>query len=179
MTGTRIDNECPLCGAAAREVNTERDIAYGPDKRVRVPAPEMRCRNCGATFTTATQLQIADERAAAIVRSTGRILGFEIRRIRARLGLTQAQLEETLGLGSKTVTRWERDLVELEGPTVSILRALEAGKLDPRDVMALRTGGGSSEREAGPGVAPEVCGAAEDDLSRRRSPRRAWLIREE
>lgn len=137
---TRIGTEdCPLCGTLAYESRDVTDVCYGV-RSVRVETSRMICTSCNESFSTPEQLEATDERAAAIVRAEGSILGFEIRRLRKGLGYTQVDFEDVLGMGRKTITRWERDQVILEGPTVVTLRALESGELRIEDIMSLRTG---------------------------------------
>jgi len=50
----------------------------------------------------------------------------DIRGIRERLGLTQHAFEKLLGVGPKTVVRWEKGTVFQNGSTDSLLRVIDA-----------------------------------------------------
>lgn len=50
--------------------------------------------------------------------------GEELRRIRQRLGLTQARLAERLAVTSTTVARWERGEVPIREPMARLVRLL-------------------------------------------------------
>jgi DNA-binding transcriptional regulator YiaG len=57
--------------------------------------------------------------------------GAELRRIRTRLGLTQAALAERLGVTGNTVARWERDEVRITEPAGRLI-AFVAGSAPER-----------------------------------------------
>ncbi len=50
--------------------------------------------------------------------------GGTLRRIRKRLGLTQAALAERLGVSPNTVARWERNEVPIREPMARLIRML-------------------------------------------------------
>lgn len=50
--------------------------------------------------------------------------GEEMRRIRKRLGLTQAGLGARLGVAGNTVARWERGELGIREPVVRLLRLI-------------------------------------------------------
>lgn len=55
--------------------------------------------------------------------------GEDLRRIRKRLGLTQAALAERLGVTPTSVARWERNEVSIREPIARLIRLLAAMKL--------------------------------------------------
>lgn len=74
--------------------------------------------------------------------------GDEIRAGRKRLGLTQEQLAEKMGLhGKQTVSQWERGVRTPQGPSMKLLEALLRGNDEP----AKRAGGGGSSDAPPPG----------------------------
>ena len=119
---------CSVCGTEATPIRVMRPIAYG-GLTIDVEDEYMRCESCGEEFYGPGQAEAVDSRASIAARRTDRILPFEIRAIRKKLGLTQRELESEFGLGEKVVTRWERGLFEPPTPTVLLLRALERGAL--------------------------------------------------
>jgi transcriptional regulator with XRE-family HTH domain len=50
--------------------------------------------------------------------------GAEVRRIRQRLGLTQAELAERLGVAANSVARWERDEMGIRPTAGALLRLM-------------------------------------------------------
>ena len=50
--------------------------------------------------------------------------GEEVRRVRTKLGVTQAQLAERLGVAPNTVYRWEADRVAITAPMAQLIRLL-------------------------------------------------------
>ena len=127
-TNTLQSSACSVCGTEATLVRATRSIAYG-GLTIEVEDEYMECPDCGEEFYGPGQADMVDSRASAEARRTDRILPFEIRAIRKKLGLTQRELESEFGLGQKAVTRWERGLCEPSTATVLLLRALERGVL--------------------------------------------------
>jgi len=50
----------------------------------------------------------------------------ELRRIRKRMKLTQAELAEEIGVARNTVTRWEIDLNPIPEPMAKLIRLIAA-----------------------------------------------------
>ncbi len=50
--------------------------------------------------------------------------GSEVRRIRKRLGLTQAQLAERVGVTASSVARWEQGVLGIRESAARLLRLL-------------------------------------------------------
>lgn len=53
--------------------------------------------------------------------------GAQLRRLRIKRALTQAQLAERLGVRANTVARWERDEQRITEPTARLVRLLFDG----------------------------------------------------
>jgi len=125
-------NLCPACGADCLEevsgaFTTQIDGPDGKPLTLSVPSLTWRhCKSCGEDFL--------DDRASEAIKTAHRtalklLSADEIRSLRQRLGKTQAQMGELLGIGEKTYCRWEsgthfqseafdRYLRLLEEPTV-------------------------------------------------------------
>lgn len=56
--------------------------------------------------------------------------GAEVRKIRERLGWTQAQLAEALGVAPNTVARWERDELGMRATAERLLLRIAADHPD-------------------------------------------------
>jgi putative zinc finger/helix-turn-helix YgiT family protein len=68
----------------------------------------LRCRACGEVLLRMDEARHLRVRALEIYRENlGLLSADEIRSIRERLGLTQAELTRLLRLGGNTVSRWE------------------------------------------------------------------------
>lgn len=115
---------CAVCEADARIVHERKEVPVG-QREVVVECEFARCDECGEEFFLAGQLDEAQKAAAAQVRREERLLeGREIFRIREKYGLTQEALEDLIGAGRKTVTRWENDVVFQNATTDTLLRVL-------------------------------------------------------
>ena len=134
MTDTPIVDQCPICNGEAHLIREEREVRYGR-RRVRVDDEFMRCSACNEIFYLAGQMEATDARASVRARQErGALLPFEIRAVRERHGLTQAQFERALGVGQKTVVRWESGTVTPNPATNMLLRLIEA---EPRNLDLL------------------------------------------
>jgi putative zinc finger/helix-turn-helix YgiT family protein len=109
-----------------------------------------RCGVCGEEEYSFEQMQAVEREAGRIYREQEGYLQPEgIRAMRERWALTQAQLEEALGIGRKTVARWEAGRVLQQRSLDNLLRAIDRfpqvlGFLAARQSVEL------------PGVGPEV-----------------------
>lgn len=56
----------------------------------------------------------------------------EVRRIRERLGLTQAELAARIGVHTMTVSRWERGVVNVPEPVGRLIRFVASAASKPR-----------------------------------------------
>jgi len=84
-----------------------------------------RCGECGDEFYTRSQSLAASRARANALRAHENLLGpSEIRAFREKYGLTQEKLERLLGVGAKTVVRWERGTVAQGRAADSLLRIL-------------------------------------------------------
>lgn len=72
----------------------------------------IKCVDCGEEYLTHEQSMAHSRARAAAVRAAGALMSPEqVRNARSALGFTQAQFELALGVGPKTVVRWERGTV--------------------------------------------------------------------
>lgn len=134
---------CYVCGGNAVLVEEPREVTIG-NRSVMIEDRFYRCEHCGETFYTGDMGDEALKRASTAVRmEEGLLMPDEIREIRQRYGLSQADLERLIGAGPKTVVRWERGTVFQNGTADTLLRVLR----DHPEVVAELT------RERGPRVA--------------------------
>jgi HTH-type transcriptional regulator / antitoxin MqsA len=117
--------ECVVCGGTASNVFEATEGRYR-DEVVAVEGEFFRCSNCEEEFFTPEQAK-AHTRAVKneIRKKYGLLPPEKIVDIRKQLRLTQEQLEELLGVGSKTVVRWESGKVIHTTGHDNMLRLLE------------------------------------------------------
>jgi HTH-type transcriptional regulator / antitoxin MqsA len=93
------------------------------------------CRDCGTTFYTADQSILADRRLIdARKQQEGLLTSSQIKTLRKSLDLSQAQLEAALGVGAKTVVRWENGTAVQSKALDDVLRLIQ---LDPDNLRLL------------------------------------------
>lgn len=131
-----IDSACASCESSdVQEVVGDRTINVGAYS-VTVPAARhMVCNNCGEAYQTGEQ---AKELDAAVIearrRHEGLLSGSDIRKIRLSVSLSQAELENALGIGPKTLVRWENNTSIQSKSIDDVLRLIE---LDPDNLRLL------------------------------------------
>jgi putative zinc finger/helix-turn-helix YgiT family protein len=122
----KVSAICHECGAEAQLVRERRTVKLGR-RDVLADDEFMRCAGCGEEFYLPGQLAATHDRAADIVRNDeGKLSPDRIRKLREKLGISQASLEQLLDAGAKTVVRWESGLVIPNGVANTLLRVLEA-----------------------------------------------------
>jgi HTH-type transcriptional regulator/antitoxin MqsA len=115
-------NECPLCGSHAHPVSEVREVRVG-SRKAEVLDEYVCCDGCGEQFYLPGQMDSTLRRASEGIREAEGLLSpEEIRDTRMALGLTQSAFERLLGVGPKTVVRWEKGTVFQNGATDSLLR---------------------------------------------------------
>lgn len=123
---------CHICDGEAIPVREVREYAIG--RRSAPVADEfMRCQACGEEFYLPGQMDAVQTRASAAIREReGLLQPQEIREIREGLDLSQADFERLLGVGPKTVVRWEKGTVFQNKATDALLRLLKADRENAR-----------------------------------------------
>ena len=116
--------ECGICGGEAILVSDEREVRIG--KRSAVVADQFfRCSVCGEELYEPGQMDAVMLRASTAIRADlGLLTPEEIRALRESLELSQVDFERLLGVGQKTVVRWEKGTVFQNQATDALLRAL-------------------------------------------------------
>lgn len=123
-----VPEECPLCGSVGTVA-----VYRGPFKasynRIHVELTDIErcvCQECDERFFTKLQSRDLSRKVKEAAReSVGALEPGRISSIRKRLGLSQEELEDLLGLGPKVVTRWENGKVIPGRATDYLLRLLE------------------------------------------------------
>ncbi len=119
---------CPVCGAnEVKLVRERRQVAADDGTTLEFDDELTRCQMCGVDYYTRDQSLASSRARASVLRAhEGLLSPQEIRAIRDRLGYTQAQLEQVLGVGRKTVVRWEKGTVRQSRLADRFLRTLAA-----------------------------------------------------
>lgn len=105
------DTECPMCASTSIVQLTSTDkLYYG------------QCQLCAFEFSTVEQLEATQKQATARIALDANLFSpAEIKAIRDQHGLLQREFELALGVGKKTVVRWEGGSVPPSGAANSLL----------------------------------------------------------
>ena len=111
---------CPACRSDDLEV-TRRDGSVSGGM-VSFPDELTRCTACGEEFYTYEQSMASSRAYATAIREAEQFPSPDaIRQTRLALRMTQQQFERALGVGKKTVVRWERGTVPPSGAAGGML----------------------------------------------------------
>ena len=118
---------CPQCGQGDLASAIEsRPVRADDGTELEFSDVFTKCASCGNEFYTREQSLAASRARATALRNHDGFLGPEgIKKIREKYGVSQAQLETVLGVGSKTVVRWERGTVCQSRAVDTLLRTFD------------------------------------------------------
>lgn len=121
----RADDMCPNCGAMMVPSTAELPTLVNGEA-VRIAGIEhLRCPTCNEVMLRYEQARNLQQRGVESYRASHTLLtGEEIRALRKKHGLTQAQLAALLQLGLNTVSRWEAGRNVQNGAMDLLLRLL-------------------------------------------------------
>lgn len=122
------------CGGEYREVTEPRSFRiHGRD--VTVDATFLRCSECDHAVWAPGQADELRRKAWSAIRDReGLLYPEEILELRTNLGLSQDTFERLLGVGKKTVTRWENGVIFPSAAANNLMKLL---RLESRNVAAL------------------------------------------
>jgi putative zinc finger/helix-turn-helix YgiT family protein len=102
------DDACPICGTRMRRQGTGASLSVNGEQ-ISVPDfPHLRCPKCREAVLSLAEARELQRRAIERYRAKYRLLSADqIRAIRNRHNLTQADLARLLRLGGNTISRWE------------------------------------------------------------------------
>ncbi|HEX8674618.1 MAG TPA: type II TA system antitoxin MqsA family protein, partial [Longimicrobium sp.] len=119
-----MSERCYACDSEALPVRESREVLIG-EREVSVESEFMRCSGCGEAFFLPEQADALQRLAADQVRREDGLLATgEVKAFRERLRLSQAEFEQLLGTGPKTVVRWERGTVTQSSTADTLMRVL-------------------------------------------------------
>ncbi|VUZ85131.1 Antitoxin igA-2 [Candidatus Methylomirabilis lanthanidiphila] len=102
------DDACPECGNPMREKKGRLTLPVNGEEIVVAGSPHLNCPKCDEVVLRFDDARKLRQRALEIYRQTyGLLSAEEIRSIRERFWLTQAELARLLRLGANTISRWE------------------------------------------------------------------------
>lgn len=102
------DNACPECGTPMREKQGSLKFPVNGEEMAVTQSPHLSCPKCHEVVLRFDDARKLRQRALEIYRQKNGLLSAdEIRSIRERFGLTQAELAGLLRLGPNTISRWE------------------------------------------------------------------------
>lgn len=140
----RIDVEnalpaCDSCGSESLRIVHRMSEYVSGDIRVSYPDEITTCEACGDSFYSRAQMENRSRSITAAISEAQRLFTpLRIKRARTALNMSQAQFEQALGLGKKTVGRWERGTVP---PSQAANFALWVAEQHPRVVMEYSSAG--------------------------------------
>lgn len=103
---------CPMCRTGRVEVVQRTAEHFDGAVRVSFADELSKCGSCAEEFYTYEQSQAHSRALATALRKAHGLPSPErIREVRVGLAMTQAQFEQAMGVGPKTVGRWERGTV--------------------------------------------------------------------
>jgi HTH-type transcriptional regulator/antitoxin MqsA len=117
--------ECPVCGRGTVSVIDGPVRVDFRDASYVVLLRHEECSVCGEQFFSPAEVdQLQLLAAGEARRERGLLAPDEIRTLRRDLGLSQERLERLLGLGPKTIVRWEKGTVFQSVAADRLLRSL-------------------------------------------------------
>lgn len=109
IRGRILPNDaCPSCGTMMREARGRLKVPVNGEETTVPSASHLKCEKCGEIVLRFQEAKRLHEDAIGIYRRKhGLLSADEIRTVRERFALKQADLARLLRLGANTVSRWE------------------------------------------------------------------------
>ena len=102
------DDACPACGTPMRERASRLKLPVNGEEIAVTESPHLSGPKCHEVVLRVDDARRLRRRALEIYRRKyGLLSADDIRSIRERFGLTQAELARLLRLGANTISRWE------------------------------------------------------------------------
>jgi putative zinc finger/helix-turn-helix YgiT family protein len=164
-----MNPRCPECATghlSARLTTEEFDFNLG-EETIKVRAenvPIQQCDSCGIVIRGPAAAKVQHE---AICKAAGFFTPSEIRELRDRLGLSQEEFARLAGVGTATISRWERGRL-LQNRSSDNLLFLIAERPENRQLLRERLTSRTRSQDLGPtsangaSLAPASQGTQED-----------------
>ncbi|MCX5810982.1 MAG: type II toxin-antitoxin system MqsA family antitoxin [Proteobacteria bacterium] len=118
--------ECPSCGYAEIETRTQDEkLSFGNQSLTLHGMKGEFCPRCNEGIWDEESYRRYTEAQAALVRAVKGDVSADIRRIRKKLKLTQAELSEVFGVGKLAFSRYERGETRPSVPLIKLLKLVE------------------------------------------------------
>lgn len=102
------DNACPECGTPMTDKQASLKFPVNGEEITVPGSPHLSCPKCREVVLRFDDARRLRQRALEIYRQKyGLLSADDIRSVRERFGLTQAELARLLRLGANTISRWE------------------------------------------------------------------------
>lgn len=103
---------CEACGGRIERITGRVPIEFREDTIMVDAGEHDECMSCHEVYFSMDEMEDLERRAIEIARrDKGLLTPSEIRQLRTDLALTQPDLESLVGVGPKSVTRWEKGTV--------------------------------------------------------------------
>lgn len=137
---------CPACNHHEMiEETLDETLSYGGQSLTLHGMRGRFCPVCGEGVWDPESYRRYTEAQAALVRSVKGDVSEEIRRLRKKLKLTQAQLARAFGVGEVAFSRYERGVTRPPAPLVKLLKLIDRHPDLLKEVQAFGTSGNSSD----------------------------------
>jgi len=118
--------ECPSCGYAEIVTRTQDEkLSFGNQSLTLHGMKGEFCPRCNEGIWDEESYRRYTEAQAALVRAVKGDVSADIRRIRKKLKLTQAELSEIFGVGKLAFSRYERGETRPSAPLIKLLKLVE------------------------------------------------------
>lgn len=121
-------SKCPECGGKISESLGPLEVPLRGQSVEVAGIPHGLCSGCGETYLGIEEMEQLQKAAVDQARQAqGLLRPDEIRSLRVALGnISQTRLEHLLGVGAKTVVRWEKGTVFQSATADRLMRLLRA-----------------------------------------------------
>ena len=118
--------KCPECGHSDLKVKIlDETLSFGGQSLTLHGMKGAFCKACGEGIWDEASYLRYTEAQAGLIRAAKGDVSEEIRRIRKKLKLTQAELADAFGVGKVAFSRYERGETRPPAPVVKLLRLIE------------------------------------------------------
>jgi len=118
--------KCPACGHPDMVDRVlDETLSYGGQSLTLHKMHGEFCSSCGEGIWDEESYSRYTEAQAGLVRTVKGDVGADIRRIRKKLNLTQAELSKVFGIGKVAFSRYERGETRPPSPLVKLLKLVD------------------------------------------------------
>lgn len=118
--------KCPVCGHPDMvDKVLDETLAYGGQSLTLHAMHGEFCSHCGEGVWDEESYRRYTEAQAGLLRAVKGDVGEDIRRIRKKLNLTQAELASVFGVGKMAFSRYERGESRPPAPLVKLLKLID------------------------------------------------------